>query len=136
VDNWIRAQSQDRRTAAWSEEGPLPSWLAELPGVAAELSRLGIMGWDGRWAPLADGSYLWAAVSGLDGLTRRTVWLVEISARPVSSVGSDQAPHAARSAGLPAGAPPANSAGDPFIRPRDPLARLRSILRRSRVRGL
>lgn len=127
VDNWIFAQAQSIRTGPWSEQGPMPSWMADVPGVRGELASWGILGWDGRWAPLNDGSWLWAAVSGLDGLTRKTVWMIKIIKGPDSSTVATSGQSTTRSPGLPDGAPPANHPGDP-------LARLRYLVRKKGLR--
>lgn len=127
VDNWIFAQGQSIRTGPWSEQGPMPAWMADTPGVREELASWGILGWDGRWAPVNDGSFLWAAVSGLDGLTRRTVWMIKIIKGASTSTGPTQSQSTAKSSGLPDGAPPANQPGDP-------LARLRFLVRRKGFR--
>lgn len=127
LEPWLFAQAKSTRTDAWSRKGPMPPWMEDLAGVREELAHRGVLGWHGCWAPLSDGSYLWAAISGLDWLQRSTVWMFQVSGQSSTSAGPSSP--MSRSAGLPDGAPPANGTGDP-------LARLRALLRRRRVQGL
>lgn len=136
-DPWVHDQGRAVRAEGFSDWVDLPDVLASIPGVVEELSAHWVLGRPVKYARLLAGGWLVAVWDQRGSFHNDYVWLYEVH------------PEASRPVGLPDGAPPpgappvgpletpaGDAAEDPPPVPGDPLARLRALLRRTRLRGL
>ena len=133
ADQWLLKQASNYRTGGWSGLGPMPPFLAG-PESQAVLEAEGDLGVPGKWAPTSAGTYLWAVYKTFGAATRMNIYEIsDQTKQQTSSTGGSGSSSSgyvggqgSSSGGLPPGAPPANG--------RDPLGRLRVLMRQKGIR--